>query len=281
MDRLAVSAIGQRPQGILASVFALSGVYATATELAPGRGYWVQLQADGSLSASLPGGNLKPVADTPTDPVRQGVLWLESAGHRQVIDLGVPAPLRQVPPTPPGDILDIRVLVDGLACAQAPATTRADVYPLHVQGRDLVLGWDVSRDADGAWELRTDAGWMAISGRGRISLGDALPSRRLALRQVAARVPTVFGLQRSYPNPFNATTLIEYALPQEAEVSLLVYDVLGQQVRMLVSGNVTAGVHTVRWDGRNNAGRSVGAGVYLVRLVAGEDTAISRMMLVK
>ncbi len=91
-----------------------------------------------------------------------------------------------------------------------------------------------------------------------------------------------FALQPCYPNPFNPTTTITYDLPRTVDVSLKVFDLAGRLVRILVDETaVAAGRHTVEWDGRDDRGRSVAAGVYLARLEAGEFSQVRRMALVK
>ncbi len=81
--------------------------------------------------------------------------------------------------------------------------------------------------------------------------------------------PQAFALHANYPNPFNPSTSIEYELPQESEVSLVIYDILGQQVRALVLGQrQAAGFYRLAWDGRSSAGRAVASGVYFYRLQA-------------
>ena len=71
-----------------------------------------------------------------------------------------------------------------------------------------------------------------------------------------------------YPHPFNSETAIEYELPQSGEIQLMIYDVTVQRVATLVSGLRAAGTHSLRWDGRDNAGRQRASGVYLYRLEA-------------
>ncbi|OPX25074.1 MAG: hypothetical protein B1H02_02235 [Candidatus Latescibacteria bacterium 4484_107] len=73
-------------------------------------------------------------------------------------------------------------------------------------------------------------------------------------------------LFQSYPNPFNAETLLGFALPQATSVKLVIYDVLGQRVRTLADGEMPSGVHRVVWDSKNEAGREVSSGIYFCRL---------------
>ena len=98
-------------------------------------------------------------------------------------------------------------------------------------------------------------------------------------------LPMQFYVQQNYPNPFNPATAIEYALPHEALVSLIVYSMTGRRVKILISGVQNAGVHQVVWDGTDHSGRQVASGVYFYRLLY-KDTEQNRvhtgkMMLVK
>lgn len=88
--------------------------------------------------------------------------------------------------------------------------------------------------------------------------------------------PTSFELLQNYPNPFNPTTDIEYDLPSKVRVSLKVYDVLGQEIATLYSGQQDAGEHVVTFNGDRFA-----SGVYFYRLQAGGYTSVKKMMLIK
>jgi hypothetical protein len=77
-------------------------------------------------------------------------------------------------------------------------------------------------------------------------------------------VPEVFSLGKNYPNPFNPSTKIGFGLPEPAEVSIRVYNVLGQQVKMLISSEMSAGYRFLVWNGTNEFGAGVSSGIYLV-----------------
>jgi len=96
------------------------------------------------------------------------------------------------------------------------------------------------------------------------------------------KVPSVYSLHESYPNPFNPMTTIRYDLPQASRVTLLVYDLSGRLVRSLLSGEtMSAGHYEAIWQGRDDSGRSVASGTYFYRLTAGKYTETRRMVLVK
>ncbi len=95
-------------------------------------------------------------------------------------------------------------------------------------------------------------------------------------------LPAAFSLADNFPNPFNPTTTIQYALPQAADVELTVYNVLGQPVRTLVAEHQSAGRYAVEWDATNDSGHSLSAGMYFYRLQAGgEFHEVKKMLLLK
>lgn len=81
---------------------------------------------------------------------------------------------------------------------------------------------------------------------------------------------SVFSLHQNYPNPFNPVTTIRYVIPIEAQGGLIIYDLLGNEVMNLSKSPLLPGSHEVQWDGRDNDGKPVTAGVYFARLQAGD-----------
>ena len=103
-----------------------------------------------------------------------------------------------------------------------------------------------------------------------------------AAKAVVETKPESFALANNYPNPFNPTTTIQYALPQAADVELTVYNVFGQVVRTLVAEYQSAGRYAVEWDATNDSGHSLSSGMYLYRLQAGEEfLEVKKMLLLK
>jgi len=94
-------------------------------------------------------------------------------------------------------------------------------------------------------------------------------------------LPTEFELIRAYPNPFNASTSIEFAIPEIASVSISVYNILGQEIRNLYNQDTQPGIHTVIWDGRNNNSDVVSSGVYLYSLKTPEKVLTKKLVLLK
>jgi hypothetical protein len=111
---------------------------------------------------------------------------------------------------------------------------------------------------------------------GRISLSDAVPMNSGVLSADGEIVPAEYTLLQNYPNPFNPSTTITYALPSEADVSIKVYDILGNMVAEIVNEKKGAGVHKVELKGDG-----LSSGVYLYKLSAGDFNSVKKMILMK
>jgi len=109
-------------------------------------------------------------------------------------------------------------------------------------------------NADGARAKAIEVGWI--------------PAGEFTGLSKEGGLPKSFDLAQNFPNPFNPSTRINYALPEQAVVSLKVYNLLGQELTSLSAGVQEAGYYEVTWSGRNGAGASVGSGVYFYRLEA-------------
>ena len=93
--------------------------------------------------------------------------------------------------------------------------------------------------------------------------------------------PKSFALHQNHPNPFNPVTTLHYDLPERAEVTLMIYDILGRHVRTLVHSVEEPGKKSVVWDGTNELGEQVSSGVYLYRIKADGFTQNRKMVLLK
>ncbi|MBX2822895.1 MAG: S8 family serine peptidase [Rhodothermaceae bacterium] len=97
----------------------------------------------------------------------------------------------------------------------------------------------------------------------------------------ASSQPVSFDLSANYPNPFNPSTTIEYAVLEAARVTLKVYNLLGEEVAVLVDQQQAAGTYTISWSALDSAGNQLPSGTYLYRLTAGGQQQVKSMMFVK
>jgi flagellar hook assembly protein FlgD len=99
--------------------------------------------------------------------------------------------------------------------------------------------------------------------------------------EILSGIPMVYELSNNYPNPFNPSTTIGYAIPHIGVVSIDVYDILGHQITTLLSKTMPAGYYEVSWDGRDQYGRSVSTGIYFYTLNTGKTRIVKRMLFIK
>ncbi len=89
-------------------------------------------------------------------------------------------------------------------------------------------------------------------------------------------IPENYALEQNYPNPFNPTTTIKFALPEAANVTLTIYNSLGQKVRELINSNLEAGNYNYKWNAKNSA-----VGIYIYELKTEKFVSIKKMLLLK
>ena len=163
-----------------------------------------------------------------------------------------------------------------------------------------LVSWDMSLGETGIWwedaSQTTRLGNDVLNGTMRfdsfqLSWGDGgavtgtvyfddlriAKSEGLAVPGEIEPLPEQFALHANYPNPFNPSTIIPYDVPRQANVRLVIYDLLGQPVRTLFTGHIMPGYYQAVWDGKDSRGRQAASGIYIYSLQA-EGTLISRKM---
>lgn len=178
---------------------------------------------------------------------------------------------------------------------------------LERDGKETVLAWSATQDGslniglaqlgrsegvDGAGTVgeimfKTKATGLADLQFGLLEVGSAsgemtsASAMHVDALQVTKALPKVFALHDNYPNPFNPMTTIRYDLPNTSNTSLGVFNVVGQLVKTLVSDEQKAGEYAVKWDGRDEAGKDVGSGIYYYVFQAGDFRSVKSMVLLK
>ncbi|MCC7430170.1 T9SS type A sorting domain-containing protein, partial [bacterium] len=94
-------------------------------------------------------------------------------------------------------------------------------------------------------------------------------------------IPKTYSLKKNYPNPFNPTTTIEFGIPEKSLAKLVVYNVLGQKVKTLVSKELTPAFYKFQWNGTDEANKQVSSGIYFYRLETSKFVKTEKMVLLK
>ncbi len=95
------------------------------------------------------------------------------------------------------------------------------------------------------------------------------------------KTPADVVLYANYPNPFNPGTNIRFSLPQEADISLVIYNISGQRVRTLINGRVRAGLYQAQWDGKDDNGAGISSGIYFCKLFGPGIARTNSMILIR
>ena len=101
------------------------------------------------------------------------------------------------------------------------------------------------------------------------------------LLEILSQIPSEFALGQNYPNPFNPITRLDYLLPRRSDVSIRVYNMLGQEIITLLRQEQPYGKYSVSWNGLDNYGKQVASGVYFTELKAGKVRRVTKMLLLK
>jgi hypothetical protein len=115
---------------------------------------------------------------------------------------------------------------------------------------------------------------------GRIDMG-AYENQNVVVNTDEDLIPLVTRLNQNYPNPFNPETKINYSLKENSKVSLNIYNIKGQKVKQLVSDQLSAGQHSVVWNGTDDNGISVSSGIYFYKLKTDNFEKTRKMILMK
>lgn len=274
------------PAGIRASNwFGFFGGYAPTTQIVPGKAYWVKASAAGkfvfaSSSVNRPGQG-QSSATAETDGLNSLTIT-DSKGGSQMLYFGadasqsIPVALYVMPPIPPAGAFDARFeTTDGGSMVQTYVEGGAHEFSVSIQSEayPLTVKWKMK---DAEYELVAGGAVQSMRGEGTMKIASNDVQRLVLKLTNDAQLPKAYALSQNYPNPFNPSTTIKYDLPVDGQVSLKVFNVLGQEVATLVNEEQRAGYKSIEWNATN-----VASGVYFCQLQAGSFTSVKKMLFLK
>jgi hypothetical protein len=266
------------PAGLRSSNwFGYSSGYTPVTQIIPGRAYWVKANGAGKfvlLCAAdapkvSPGQSLTSMLNT--------ITITDSKGQSQALYFGVHSAdamqvaLYEMPPAPPAGAFDVRFeTVEGGSMVRThDAQSMTGEFPIVIQSDafPLTIAW---RKTQGTTRYEISGRGIqsrAMEGVGSMTIANSAATK-LSIRLAGDGIPSTFALERNYPNPFNPSTQIQYGLPVDSKVTVMIYNALGQRVRALVQSTEVAGNHSAEWDGKGDNGQQLSSGMYFVQMTA-------------
>ncbi|MFH0930624.1 MAG: FlgD immunoglobulin-like domain containing protein, partial [Candidatus Zixiibacteriota bacterium] len=173
------------------------------------------------------------------------------------------------PPLPPGSgvvaNLNFQVILD-----PCPISLSTFVRYIFTDSTDNTLSSALGQELIGQNDIEYKDGYVLIQCPNDVTEGEENNSA----------LPKTYELSQNYPNPFNPVTQISFALPQESEVSLVIYNIKGQIVNKLINERMKAGRYKVTWEGTDSAGNRVASGIYFYRIKAGKYSETKKMIMV-
>ncbi len=291
---IAKASIGHSPStSVISNYFQFSGGYVVSDTLKPASGYWVKVSGNGYLVLTSAGApkqeQVTPVADLLAR--MNSVAISDKSGGAQVLYFGRPVSPDldeeqfSLPPPPPAGSLDARFGNGGMLALAATGRLTSTIRVESPNGPATVR-WHIAqrgvrdvRFTDSQGKILASAGAGSTDGTFIITRSSAIVTMEV---DFDAAVPSAFALHQNYPNPFNPTTQIAFDLPEDARVSITIYNLLGQIVATLADNQAfPPGMHALAFDGG-----AVSSGVYFYRMMAqGADgrefNSVRKMLLIR
>jgi hypothetical protein len=265
------SGITTNPPGLIeGSVFGYSGGYQAASELLPGYGYWIKLSGAGQII--LP----PPAFRSTSKLVSIGEEWgriiiTDNTGRNYTlysVEDGVNLNSFELPPLPPADMFDVRYssgrYAEDLNKSIQQIEMSGVVYPVKLRTE----GIDV--------RLQDETGIILNE---RIKSGEEITIIQNINKLNVSKdiIPDKYSLEQNYPNPFNPATVIEFAIPEDSKnVTLTIYNSLGEKIAELLNRGFEAGYYKYQWNASNYA-----SGLYIYELRTEKFISVKKMILMK
>ena len=266
------SGITTSPAGLqTGSVFQYGTGYTVATNLVPGYGYWIKLTGAGSIN--IPTTLAKGLAKTEVNTSDWGKIIITDKTGKSYTLYTVKGEVNlndyELPPAPPEGMFDVRFgsgrYAEELSAVNQSIELNSLEYPVRVRVENADI-----RLQDGTGNGLNE----------RLKSGEEVTISNSAINKLMVSgdvIPATYSLDQNYPNPFNPSTKIEFSIPEDVNnVTLTIYNALGQRVAELVNSKMEAGKYSYVWNASD-----VATGLYIYELRTDKFVSVKKMMLLK
>lgn len=265
---ISVSSLSTEPPGIIqGNIYAYNNGYVPVSNISPGKAYWIKTTQNGIL-------NLVPVLSITKEEKRESlgkIIIKNSDGQKSELELTENNILQELPPIPPDNIFDARFngkYFNAKYSEENIITLNGVIPPFEICFESNKLeGIKVSDLFNGKFFD------VILTSGNSITINKKLTD--LKIRPVF-RNKFEYSLLQNYPNPFNPITNISFTLKKKSFVELKVFDILGNEIKTLISDELPEGHHSIKFDGKDLA-----SGIYFYKLKANDYTDVKKMILIK
>jgi hypothetical protein len=266
-----VSGLTTAPPGLMSGpVYGYSGGYFITSQLVPGEGYWTKLNGAGQII--IPGTFAKE-----TEPIEWisddwgKILFTDATGISYTlyaVNGAVNLDQYELPPAPMAGMFDIRYssgrIAEDINSAAKIIEMNCVEFPLTVSVEGISI--KLTDESGGLLNLNLKPGESST-----ITVGTFQK-----LMVSGESMPLQYSLEQNYPNPFNPTTNIKYSIPDVSDVTMIIYDVLGNEIEIIVNENQQPGSYEVKWDASN-----ISSGIYFYQLKTKDFVDTKKMIVLK
>jgi len=267
-------------------IYKYANSYTRTDSILPGQGYWVKAESEGSIRLKKDATYLESqmkIFDYLPDLNQYPFLTLQDSDSNKAeiyysVEFNYDGQNEyfQLPPVPPDKAFDVRTLDGYFATAKEsfPIRLQSSFYPVQItnfkQNSDTRFSYKIIGEDGKEFEFNNEDKMTIYE-----SDQDTLHFQRINTD------PTDFHISHNYPNPFNTTTHIEYGLPEETKIKIMVFDLLGNRIKTLYSGIQQTGYHKIMWHGTNNKDIPVVSGIYFLVFKSKSYNTSYKMILLK
>ncbi|APF20287.1 Sulphatase-modifying factor protein [Caldithrix abyssi DSM 13497] len=269
------------------TLYQWDGYYVLSDTIRQGKGYWLRASDSGRITISLANNtNSEYLAKRKVYHIIYSyptITITDAGGSHRNLYLGLKYKNAEdslkytLPPVPPSNCFDVRFDNQCYATGknEVKILIQTSNYPINVEitGLESKDGYQYVLKANEGNEQFTfkESGEFVFNNK-------LIESLILTIEKI---IPKKFMVYQNYPNPFNPTTEIRYDLPESGKVKIEIYNILGEKIRTLFSGYQEAGIHKIKWDGKNAMGHPMSSGIYFYIVNKGMKRFVKKMILMK